>query len=306
MPDLAVQQQNVLGDLDLLDRIERFAKLMASSKVSIPHELKNSPGDCLAVSLQAAAWQMNPFAVAQKTHVIKGKIGYEAQLVNAVVIRHAPVEGRLSYIYSEGWERILGKTRTVKGEKGDYKVADWAPKDEEGLWCEVAATLRGEQEPRTLRVYMVQAWPRQSTNWANDPKQQLAYTAVKRWARLHCPDVLLGIYTPEELNRTEPEERDITPKDDKGSRLKAIMREGTEKVEEPERPEPADRAPPDEHDRKTMEAAINTFTSYCRTVEELEECGEDIKGMIHPDLVDDVRQAFVARMKELRKEEAKA
>ena len=306
MPDLAVQQQNVLGNLDVLERIERFAKVMSTAKVSIPNELKNSPGDCLAVALQASAWKMNPFAVAQKTHVIKGKIGYEAQLVNAVVTCHAPIEGRLSYTYSEGWERILGKTRTVKGEKGDYKVQDWKPQDEEGLWCEVAATLHGEQQPRTLRVYMVQAWPRQSTNWANDPKQQLAYTAVKRWARLHCPDVLLGIYTPEELKQPEPEERDITPKDDKGSRLKAIMENGkADKEEQPERPEPADRAPPDQKDRNAMESAINAFLTS-PTIEALEKCGDDIKGMIHPDLVDDVRQAFVERMKELRQEKATA
>jgi hypothetical protein len=35
--------------------------------------------------MQAAQWGMNPFAVAQKTHVVNGTLGYEAQLVNAVV-----------------------------------------------------------------------------------------------------------------------------------------------------------------------------------------------------------------------------
>lgn len=43
----------------------------------------------------------------------------------------------------------------------------------------------------------------------DDPKQQLAYLAVKRWARLYCPDVILGVYSPDEL--MEREEYDVTP-----------------------------------------------------------------------------------------------
>lgn len=40
--------------------------------------------------MQAVQWGMNPFAVAQKTHFVSGKIGYEAQLVNAVITALAP------------------------------------------------------------------------------------------------------------------------------------------------------------------------------------------------------------------------
>jgi hypothetical protein len=51
---------------------------------------------------------------------------------------------------------------------------------------------------------------RNSPLWEQDPRQQLAYLCVKRWARLH-PDVL-GVYTPDELQEAAPRvERDITP-----------------------------------------------------------------------------------------------
>ena len=222
MTELALQQQNVLGDLDALERIERFANVMASGRSTIPKELQNNLGDCLAIALQAAAWQMNPFAVAQKSHVIKGKLGYEAQLVNAVITRHAPIEGRLTFTYSEGWEKILGRFRITKGQNGDYAVADWSQADEKGLWCEVSATMKGENEPRVTRVQMVQAYPRQSTQWATDPKQQLTYVTIKRWARLHCPDIILGIYTPDELQNREMPEKDVTPAD----RIKARLSQG--------------------------------------------------------------------------------
>lgn len=48
---------------------------------------------------------------------------------------------------------------------------------------------------------LAQARTRNSTLWADDPRQQLAYLAVKRWARLYCPEVILGVYTIDELER---------------------------------------------------------------------------------------------------------
>ncbi|HAU6479257.1 TPA: recombinase RecT, partial [Citrobacter freundii] len=54
-----------------------------------------------------------------------------------------------------------------------------------------------------------QAQVRNSTLWASDPRQQLAYLAVKRWARLYCPDVILGVYSADEVE--EREEKVINP-----------------------------------------------------------------------------------------------
>ena len=278
MPEL-VNQQNVLGDLAGLERIERFAELMAGSKVSIPAELQNNPGDCLAICLQAAAWQMNPFAVAQKTHIIKGKIGYEAQLVNAVITRWAPIQGRLQFVYSDGWERILGKTHTKQGKSGDYLAPAWTSKDEEGLWCEVSATLHNEQQPRVLRVMMNQAWPRQSTNWASDPKQQLAYTAVKRWSRLHCPDVILGIYTPDELDRPQQPSKNV---DD-------ILQAQAVSVLEEEL----------DNSREIADMALDAFKN-CTTKAELQQCGKDLKNVIPAQYRDDLQAAFLERLQDLK------
>jgi hypothetical protein len=70
----------------------------------------------------------------------------------------------------------------------------------------VWATIKGEATPRVLELLMTQARTRNSTLWTEDPKQQIAYLAQKRWARLHAPDVLLGVYTTDELDHQEPRE----------------------------------------------------------------------------------------------------
>jgi hypothetical protein len=191
-------------DFQAVERMNELAKLMSISKVAVPAHFRGSPGDCLAVVMQAVQWGMNPFAVAQKTFCISGVLGYEAQLVNAVIAARAPVTGRIEYEWYGPWERVLGKFAVKKNTEGkEYRAPNWTPADEEGCGVRVWATFKRESEPRVLDLLLTQARTRNSTLWADDPRQQLAYLAVKRWSRLYCPDVILGVYTPDELAERE-------------------------------------------------------------------------------------------------------
>jgi hypothetical protein len=190
---------------DLFDRFERLAHVMASATV-LPEHFRGKPGNCFALITQSHRWRMDPFAVAQKTHITQGgALGYEAQLVSAVVSTNAPITGRPTYEYLGDWSKVLGKVEERKSEKsgGKYYVATYSQKDEDGLGVVVRATIIGETEPREVTVMMAQAWPRFSTQWATDPQQQIGYLAIRKWARRHTPDVLLGVYTPEEHKARE-------------------------------------------------------------------------------------------------------
>lgn len=198
---------------DGLEKLLRFAEIMASSRVTVPAHLSGNAADCLAVALQAVQWRMNPFAVAQKTFMVNGVLGYEAQLVNAVITTMSPTQDRLHYEWFGPWEKVIGKFVEKTSPKGNkYAARGWSLADEAGCSVRVWATMKGEDEPRLLELLLSQAQVRNSTLWASDPKQQLAYLAVKRWARLHCPDVILGVYTPDEIETTQPAERDVTPR----------------------------------------------------------------------------------------------
>lgn len=198
---------NIMGDPSVMDRMERMANMMASAKINVPAHFRGSPGDCFAVVMQATTWGMNPYAVAQKTFNINGTLGYEAQLVSAVINDSGAVQDRFHFEWFGPWEKIIGKfkeveSKTKKDDNGNYKkfiVPAWEQKDEQGLGIRVWATLKGESEPRILELLLTQARTRNSTLWTEDPKQQIAYLAQKRWARLFCPDVILGVYTPDEI-----------------------------------------------------------------------------------------------------------
>lgn len=154
-------------------RVTELATTMANAKMTVPKHLQGNVGDCTAVVLQAMTWGMNPFAVAQKTHLVNGTLGYEAQLFNAVIQESGAIHGRFHYDY-----------------RGDGMA----------LECRVGAVLRGESEitwGEWLKNGDVKT--RNSPLWQTNPKQQLGYLQVKNWARLYCPGAILGVYTPDEL-----------------------------------------------------------------------------------------------------------
>ncbi|WP_434110450.1 recombinase RecT [Paraburkholderia caffeinilytica] len=192
---------------DTLGYVERFAMLMSTAGITVPEPYRNNPGNCAAVTLQALTWNMNPFAVAAKTHFVNNQIGYEAQLVIAAVNTSGLLADRINWEWFGPWEKIVGQfaereSKTKKNEHGEpvrYRVPAWNIEDEDRLGVRCFATLRGERGPRVLTILMKQARVRNSTLWADDPKQQIAYLSGKRWSRLHASEVVFGVRTPDEL-----------------------------------------------------------------------------------------------------------
>lgn len=203
---------------DTLAKIERMAQLMASGKTTVPEHFSGKPGDCMAIITQAMAWNALPHAVAQRTYILKGRLGYESQLVGAVLNASGAIaEAALMDEYFGPWENVIGKVREIRkpadrpgGEETVYRKLNTTPADEIGVGIRVSGTLRGEKAPRVLELHLIQAAVRNSTLWADDPKQQLFYLAQLRWARKYAPGVLLGIQVAEEI---EAQVIDITARE---------------------------------------------------------------------------------------------
>lgn len=217
-----------------MNQLVRFAELMAQSKATVPQHLAGKPADCLAVTMQAAQCGMNPFAVAQKTHIVNGTLGYEAQLVNAVVQRSGAIKGRFHYEY--------------KGEGAS-------------LECRVGAVIRGEQEITWNEWLCISSvTTKNSPLWKTNPKQQFGYLQVKNWARAHTPGAILGVYTPDELQDAAPRaERDITPPARNAAGMNSLINAKPDQQPE-ERARKSDDRDPDEMLTAFTDAAMNYNT----------------------------------------------
>lgn len=164
----------------------KLAEMMANSTL-IPTHLQGKSGDCFQIIEQAMRWQMSPFAVAQSSSVISGKLMFEGKLVAAAVNNSGLLSKTLDCRY-EG----TGENRSIY----------------------VFGTLKGEPGPREIGLYLRDARTKNAV-WTTQPDQQLFYAGARVWARRHTPEVMLGVYTPDEVPHMEPAEsqpeRNVTP-----------------------------------------------------------------------------------------------
>jgi hypothetical protein len=191
-----------VGVLDTarFEHLMRIAKVMACSSL-IPDSLTIKDkralepdavlGNCFLVVNQAARWNADPFAVAQCVSVVRGKICYEGKLIAAIIAAKLGV--RLSYV----WNDLPG----------------------DNLGIIVSGTIPGETDSRSIAGTVGQ-WKTTGDNspWPKNPRNMLAYRGAREWGRLHASDIMLGVYSPDELedltdNMRATRARDVTRKE---------------------------------------------------------------------------------------------
>lgn len=159
-----------------------FANMMASAEMAVPKAFRGNPGMCLKLVDDAIRFNMSPFSLASGAYVVNDRVAYEAKILSAVVLANAAIQDRPDYIY--------------EGE-GDT------------LRCEVVFTTTTGKKVSYKTPPLANITPKNSPLWKTDPEQQLAYYAVRAAARRHFPDVLAGVYDPDEAAAARA--RNVTP-----------------------------------------------------------------------------------------------
>lgn len=166
-----------------------MANLVSQSGTMVRDFYRGSPGDCAALIMICQPYGFNPYQVSWKTYKASksadAPVSFEAQLVQSMVNMSAPIRGRLRYSYAN--------------ENTDM------------LTCTVTGIDRDTGEEITYTSPPLKQIPvKNSPLWKGDPQQQLGYYSARAWARRHFPELLLGVYTREEIEEA-PRIRDVTP-----------------------------------------------------------------------------------------------
>lgn len=172
LPALANQQPSFLV-AHTFEACNQIVDMMVQC-ATLPAHLKNK-GECFRIVAQASQWGMNPFAVAECTSVVHGRLCYEGKLVHAVLINMGAIKGSLDFEYSgnPGTDQRTvvvsgtlqnGQIRTVTGTVADWKTT-------------------GAGSPWKPGAY----------------DRQLAYRGTREWARMWAPQAVLGVYAPDEI-----------------------------------------------------------------------------------------------------------
>lgn len=162
-----------------MEQLQEIGALIQSAGALVPDALRKDIGACTAVAYMSALHGTDPIATASQVYIISGKLAFMAQYISALIRKHVDCPPSITFS-GEGPQRFCHVVLTMKGVKLEYT------------------------SPRVAVIT-----PKNSPLWKSDPDQQLSYYSIRAAARRHMPQVLLGIYSVEEMQSVQI--KDVTP-----------------------------------------------------------------------------------------------
>lgn len=209
----------IMLDERLYEQVKRLAGIMAKDSVFTPKHLQSKPEACFTVITQSVNWNLDPSFVARATYQTPGgSIGFEGKLTQAILEQSGRFVGGPKLKYVGDWSKLTGKFEKATSQRGnEYVKRTWTDKDAQGLGITVSWQVKGEAEPRIWPgeddpFYLTQCFPLNSTLWATDPKTQIGYLALRRFASSAVPGIFGGMsFDHEEMFDAAEQARDVTP-----------------------------------------------------------------------------------------------
>lgn len=185
--ELALQEQatniaaplpdNIWTNKEQFNQVLRVANMLSQTTI-IPQNYQGKPADCFIAVEMASRMGVSPMMVMQNMYTVKGKPAWSGQACITLI-------------------NACGKFRDVKciytGE---------AATENRGCYFSAVRVSDGETVKGTevtIAMAKAEGWYSNS-KWRNMPEQMLAYRAAAFFARIHCPEALMGVQTAEEID----------------------------------------------------------------------------------------------------------
>jgi hypothetical protein len=212
----------MLFDDRLAVKVERVAERMSKAIGFTPPHLLGKTEACIVVVTRAVTWNLDPFQVAMATYQTPdGKVGIEGSLARAILEASGELKGVIRHEWYGEWDRLPRPSfKMVEKRRNDgrsYKVPEpaweyWGA-IEHGLGVRITATLGSTGEEMSLDFDLVDAYPRNATTWPTRPKLQILNPAIRAFAKMVRPSLLLGVHSPDDQGEeTDGQPRDVTPR----------------------------------------------------------------------------------------------
>lgn len=175
IPVADTPQSGQISDVDWM-KVMELGKALSAMKEGMPEHVRGKWGIGCRIAAHAQMWRMDPFGIADQTYMVGNRLGYMSQLIHALINLKARLAHRLECEYiGEGSDLACKVTGTfTNGDKREYTTPKF----------------------KDIKI-------KNSPLWLNDTQQQLWYFGVRSWGRKWCPEVVLGLYTKEELEADE-------------------------------------------------------------------------------------------------------
>jgi len=201
--ELAIKQQkprsvstdnstfSALMDTSKFEQLQRAASVFAKSDM-VPAHYKGKIENCIIALATAKRMEVDPFMFMQNSYIVHGRPGIEAKLAIGLLNTRGIFRGGIKY--------------ETGGEGDERWCRCWAIDRETGE--------RVEGSKVSIKTAKAEGWyDKNGSKWKTMPELMLQYRAAMFFARLHAPEVLMGLYSVEELHdmANVGQIRDVTP-----------------------------------------------------------------------------------------------
>ena len=172
---------SVYSDVDLYQQFYKMAEGLSKTDL-VPDNYRNKPENCLiAIDTARQIGAKNPLFVMQNLYIVKGKPSWSGQYCSALVYTN----------FKNVKVNRMGNAE--EGLQGIYITAT----NKNGENCRGSVV--------TLEMAQKEGWiTKQGSKWQTMPEQMLIYRAFAFFARVYCPDKLLGMHDEFEIQDIIP------------------------------------------------------------------------------------------------------
>lgn len=174
---LVEQQQNAISTWvggDTFEMLSGLATKFSQSQL-VPTHFKGKPHDCFIAMQMAHRMQIDPFLTLQNLNIINGKPSWAAPFAISLANERGPFSEKIKF--------------TINGDGDNLSVTAHAALRDSG---EVA------QATVSLKMAKLEGWTK-NLKYQTMPEQMLCYRAATFLIRRHCPEILNGMQTNDEV-----------------------------------------------------------------------------------------------------------
>lgn len=172
----------MIFDRPMYEQAYMAAQLFAKSDL-VPGHFKGKPENCFIALQLAMRFKMDAFMVMQGCYIVHGRPGFEGKFIIALINASGQFQDPLDYDF----EGVMGSD--------DWRVVVSAKRAKTGKLCSM--TFR-------YSTAKAEGWVSGNPKWRNMPEQMMMYRGAAFFARVFCPEVIMGMQTSDEIEDIEP------------------------------------------------------------------------------------------------------
>lgn len=169
---------NVFSDAQNFETALRMADCLSKSTV-VPKDYQNNTGNCMIAIEMASRINTSPMMVMQNLYIVNGRPAWSSQWIIAMINSSRRYKTELQFTFGNA-------------------------KEDGGLSCQAwAEDYAGHKVvgPKiTMNMANDEGWTQKNgSKWKTMPQVMIQYRAASFFGRMNCPDMIMGIYSQEEV-----------------------------------------------------------------------------------------------------------